>query len=143
MPMTLNVGLSKKVGETNYGSRGASVNLETELDAGVVNDPDRLRDRIRQMFQLARSAIQEELNGEGHAATGQRGGGTGHNGNQRDRPATDAQCRALRTIAQRQNRDLSQLLNQRFSCQQPEQITLRQASALIDELNGKTAGNAS
>ena len=53
MPTTLNVGLSKKVGEPDYGSRGASVNLETELDAGLVNDPDRLRDRIRQLFQCS------------------------------------------------------------------------------------------
>jgi hypothetical protein len=28
--MKLNVGLSRKVGEPNYGSRGASVNLELD-----------------------------------------------------------------------------------------------------------------
>ncbi|MGZ0174755.1 MAG: hypothetical protein ACKVHE_35095 [Planctomycetales bacterium] len=31
MPMKLNVGLSRKIGEPNFGSRGASVNLELEL----------------------------------------------------------------------------------------------------------------
>lgn len=36
MPLTLNVGLTKKVGEPNYGSRGASVNVATELDAALV-----------------------------------------------------------------------------------------------------------
>jgi hypothetical protein len=36
MPLKLNVGLSRKIGEENYGSRGASVNLELELDAGCI-----------------------------------------------------------------------------------------------------------
>ncbi len=40
MPMKLNVGLSRKVGEPNYGSRGASVNLELELDAALVELSD-------------------------------------------------------------------------------------------------------
>ena len=29
----------------NFGSRGASVHLELELDGGLVHDPDRLSDR--------------------------------------------------------------------------------------------------
>ena len=32
MPLKLNVGASRKVGDNNYGSRGASINLEMELD---------------------------------------------------------------------------------------------------------------
>ena len=42
MPMTLNVGLSRKVGEPNYGSRGASVNLELELDNSLVEQPEQV-----------------------------------------------------------------------------------------------------
>src|SRR5262245_7623485 len=64
MPLTLNVGLSRKIGEANYGSRGASVNVETELDSGVVQEPDKLKERIRQLFGLARSSLDEELNGK-------------------------------------------------------------------------------
>ena len=40
MPMTLNVGLSRKVGEANYGSRGASVNFAVELEASLIREPD-------------------------------------------------------------------------------------------------------
>ena len=46
MPLKLNVGLNRKVGEPNYGSRGASINLELELDSAVIDSPDRLRDRF-------------------------------------------------------------------------------------------------
>ena len=61
MPMKLNVGLSRKVGEPNYGSRGASVNLELEIDSTLAAEPDRLQDRIRELFCLARASIDEEL----------------------------------------------------------------------------------
>jgi hypothetical protein len=39
MPLKLNIGASKKVADQNYGSRGASVNLEIELDASLVTEP--------------------------------------------------------------------------------------------------------
>ena len=63
MPLKLNVGLSRKVGEANYGSRGATVNLEIELESSLVSQPDQLHDRIRQLFRLAKSSVDDELNG--------------------------------------------------------------------------------
>ena len=64
MPMKLNVGLSRKVGEPNYGSRGATVNLELELDSTLVAEPERLQERIRELFGLANASIDEELHVE-------------------------------------------------------------------------------
>ena len=64
MPMKLNVGLSRKVGEPNYGSRGATVNLELEIDSTLVAEPDRLQERIRELFGLAKASIEEELHVE-------------------------------------------------------------------------------
>ena len=61
MPMKLNVGLSRKVGEPNYGSRGATVNLELEVDSTLAAEPDRLQQRIRELFGLAKMSIDEEL----------------------------------------------------------------------------------
>ena len=36
MPLTLNVGLSKKIGQPDYGSLGASRNVQVELDGGIM-----------------------------------------------------------------------------------------------------------
>ena len=61
MPLKLNVGLSRKVGEPNYGSRGASINVELELDSAIAGEPDRLQDRIRELFGLAKASVDAEL----------------------------------------------------------------------------------
>ena len=42
--LKLNAGISRKVGEPNYGSRGATVHLELEVESHLIQDPDaRLR----------------------------------------------------------------------------------------------------
>ena len=82
MPLKTNIGVSRKVADNNYGSRGASVNLEVELDSTLINDPERFHDRIRQVFRLAQQAIDEELGrqqGNGNAVN-TNGNGNGHNG---------------------------------------------------------------
>ena len=72
MPLKLNVGASRKVTDNNYGSRGASVNLEIDLDTALVTDPPKLQEKIRHLFQVARTSLAEELNG-GHHANGHAG----------------------------------------------------------------------
>ena len=62
--LTLNVGFSRKVGEANYGSRGASLHLELELDSRLIEQPDKLQDRIRRLYAMARQAVEEELRGQ-------------------------------------------------------------------------------
>ena len=52
MSVKLNIGLSRKVGEASFGSRGAIINLEVELDNGLLNDPDQLRDRVQDLYGL-------------------------------------------------------------------------------------------
>jgi len=69
MPLKLNCGVCRKIGEADYGSRGASVNIELEVEADLVNSPQRLHDRIRQLFRLAKASVEEELTG-----TDRRGG---------------------------------------------------------------------
>ena len=149
--LKLNVGFNKKVGEANYGSKGACVGLELEIDSGIIGEPDRLRERIKQLFVIAKTSVEEELHGTSHAANGRNGAattGNGHangyrNGRQRDatRRATASQARALNLIADRQGVNLAELLRQRFGVDQAGDLSITEASALIDELKEQTDGN--
>jgi hypothetical protein len=148
MPLKLNIGLCRKIGEANYGSRGANVNVELEVDSSLVAEPEKLKDRIRHLFGLVRTSLAEELNGgNGHNATdkaGSQDGGQPSNGNgQRNesgqktaapRPATQSQIKALFAITKSQGQNLNQLLRERFRVGKPEQLSIREASQLIDAL---------
>ena len=150
--LKLNVGLSRKVGEPNYGSRGASVNLELEIESTLASEPDLLKERIRALFGLARSAVDEELQRQGGAAhNGQQGsvptataGATSQRTHERtsregERPtsrrvATASQVRAIHAIANRHHVDLASELRDRFGVERPEELSLGDASELIDSL---------
>jgi hypothetical protein len=155
MPMKLNVGLSRKVGEPNYGSRGASVNLELELDNSLVEQPKRLRDRIRQLYQMAKASVDEELNansqepangaGNGHSfdryRTNGNGTSNGHAANGHGpRQATSSQVKAIHAIAGRNRIDVARLVQDRFNVQRPDDLSISDASTLIDELKAVPAG---
>jgi len=92
MPLKLNVGLSRKVGEANYGSRGATVNFAVEVEGALVREPDQLREKVRYLFRLAKEAVEEELSGGGaqHEANGRSDSG---NGSQRQSSGGDSGTR--------------------------------------------------
>jgi hypothetical protein len=141
MPLTLNVGLSRKIGEANYSSRGASVNVAMELESALVQEPDKFQARIRQLFGMARSAVEEELR-NGHGQTGNSTNNqNGSNGHDSGPPATASQAQALHAIAKKQHLNLEELLRSRFSVGKPEDLLLKQASDLIDELNSRRNGS--
>ena len=51
MPMTINVGLSRKVGLPDYGSAGASCHIEFEAEHGLLDrDLDAFQERVRKAF---------------------------------------------------------------------------------------------
>ena len=166
MSVKLNIGLSRKVGESNYGSRGASINLEVELDNGVLNDPDQLRERVHDLYVLARQSVDEELqrpadadpseflyantnghpksngvaNGHGHA-NGHASNGhssNGKNGRVEVARATQSQIRAIFAISKRQGLDPHAIISERFRVHRMEDLTIREASALIDDLKNGT-----
>ncbi len=166
MSVKLNIGLSRKVGEASFGSRGASINLEVELDNGVLDDPGLLRDRVQDLYVLARQSVDEELqrpaeagpsepsqtNGNGHRRISHAANGNGHkngqangrvtnghsptNGNGRIEVAraTQSQIRAIFAISKRQGLDPHTVINDRYRVHKMEDLTIREASALIDDL---------
>ena len=157
MPLKLNVGVSRKVGLPDYGSVGASCNLEMELDSALLErDLDGFHTRVRDAFVAARQAVQDELARvqapveftqpapAPRAPTNGRSNGNGHMAGgpaQRTRAgksATDKQVKAILAIARQQHADLDGLLRDDYGVQRPEDLSIKQASELIDML--KTAG---
>jgi hypothetical protein len=161
VPLTVNVGLSRKVGEANYGSRGASLNVELELDGGLLGEPAKLQERIRHIFALVRTSLTEELQGaqgskshdpnppppNGQATSTDRQAASGKDAASEQgsgrRPATAAQVKALYAITWQREMDLRELPREQFRVERPEDLSLRQASRLIDQLkSARTRGAA-
>ncbi len=62
MPLTLNVGLSKKIGQPDYGSIGASCNVQVELPASMIfDDPQAFQRQVRQAYSACTQAVADEL----------------------------------------------------------------------------------
>lgn len=135
--LKLNAGFSRKVGESNFGSRGASVNVELELESHLINDPDGLRSRISGLFDLARRSVDDELHSQA-PAPGNANGNTNNNGERSVRYATQSQIRAIHAICERIQCDPAQEANQRFRVSDVAELTLQEASSLIDELKRQT-----
>ena len=153
--LKLNAGLSRKIGQPDYGSRGAMVNVEIELPADVLKDPDRLRKQVRGCFETLRAAVDEELgvapvtNGrdpqeERWRPTGdvrRNGDGNGYppNGNTNGYaadgrgglPCTEKQVRALHAFSRRAGVQLAAELR-RLGVTTAEELSRRQASEAID-----------
>jgi hypothetical protein len=161
MPLKLNVGVSRKVGLPDYGSIGASCNLEMELDTGLLErDVEGFQARIRGAYVAAHQAVHDELarlQAPGEATRGssppaaavnrsangyhRAGGNAAGVRAQADRPrsrkpATASQVKAVVVIAHRQEADLVGLLRDEFHVERPQDLTLRQASQLIELLKG-------
>ena len=158
MPLKLSVGISKKVGLPNYSSLGASCNLDMELPHDTfTREPALFYGQLQLAYNACWQAVIEELerrlqsNGstpraesEPQCGNGQQHGNGQPNGNgqppSRLRKATFSQVRALQAIARDQGLDLAQTLQQRYGFATLGDLTVADASELIDAL--KRSDNA-
>lgn len=151
MTMKINVGLSRKIGQPNFGSLGASCHVDIELDAQTLHDdPQRLRAKVREAFGVCKQSVEAEL-----ASSSQDDAEPQHlpypaanpsNWQPREyrpatarsngviRPATPAQVKAIRAIANKAGIMLAGELESRFGTSDPQQLSVSQASEMIDHL---------
>lgn len=169
MPMKLNVGVSRKVGLPEYSSAGASCNVELELDSVLLqNDVHAFQDQVREAFAAAEQAVEAEVarlqgapggsrlalpaprNGtsrvhhtNGNSSSVRANGTSVRNGTVPDRlptRCTAKQVRAIRAIARNLRINLEDHLRHEFGVEAPDELTLAQASELIDELRASSEG---
>ncbi len=141
MPMTVNVGLSRKR-SANYNSDGVTISLSAELDQSLLTQPSRLQGEVAKLYTQAREAIDRESCGEEPAPTGgrlaQHSNGHVRSGSGGVRPVTASQTRALHAIASKHHLELDTLCEERFGKRHGE-LSIREASELIDHLKQEVA----
>jgi hypothetical protein len=153
--LKLHAGVSKKVGLPGFSSASASCTIEAELDSTLLNDTEGFQTVVRRAYASCEQAVQDEIARLTHESpddttrpqevievrTSPAISGAAVTINRaalRDapspRPATASQVRALRAIAARRKIDLLRLLRDRFGLTTADELGIRQASTLIDEL---------
>jgi len=134
----LNVGLSRKIGQANFCSKGGSVNLEVEV---ADLDHTKLRDAIHKLFTLAKQSLEDELGQDGadvqdkpvvQVSVKPEGQNLQEAVTANCRLASGKQLSFLQNLARTQRRNLEQECEQAYQAL-PERLTSKQASALIEK----------
>lgn len=147
MPLTINVGLSRKLSK-NYNSQGASINLTAELDPSLLARPDDLQGAIDELYEQADYALVRQTHRAGYGHSDQKPvvaqhNGTNGNGHAQarngrapdpaDRGMTPSQRHAVFAIAEQLGIDPVDEARHEFGIDL-DHASLGEASRLIDHL---------
>jgi hypothetical protein len=153
--LKLHAGVSKKVGLPGFSSASASCTIEAELDSSLLNDTAGFQIVVQKAYQSCEQAVQDQiarLTSDGpvvaqpqeivevrtspaiSGASVNRIPAAQFTNQPSPRPATASQVKAIRAIAARRKIDLVGLLRERFGLTTADELGIRQASNLIDEL---------
>ena len=153
MAVKLTVGLQKKIGLPDYGSLGASCSVEIEIDPSVFESKG-FQDRVSVAFNQCRMAVDEQLASAKKTSqvidavstqvakapptvqepAERQSQGPQATAKDKPAPATQSQLRAIFGIARRLTLDPQQLVAEHFNLHTVDQLSIRQASQLIDQL---------
>jgi hypothetical protein len=163
--LKLHAGVSKKVGLPGFSSASASCTIEAELDSSLLQDHEGFQVVVQRAYQSCEKAVEDQIarltsDSESDHSQPQEvievrtsptisGARITTNGTEQSvtnsavfrdapspRPATASQVKAIRAIAARRKIDLVGLLRDRFGLTTADELGIRQASNLIDELKG-------
>jgi hypothetical protein len=154
--LKLHAGVSKKVGLPGFSSASASCTIEAELDSSLLQDHEGFQVVVRRAYASCEKAVQDQiarLTHDGPDESNQpqeivevrtspaisgapvtRIPAAQFSNQPSPRPATASQVKAIRAIAARRKVDLVGLLRDRFGLTTADELGIRQASNLIDEL---------
>jgi len=154
--LKLHAGVSKKVGLPGFSSASASCTIEAELDSSLLQDHEGFQVVVRRAYASCEQAVEDQiarLTSEGQSEPSQpqeiievrtspaisgasvnRLSAPQFSNQPSPRPATASQVKAIRAIAARRKIDLVGLLRERFGLTTADELGIRQASNLIDEL---------
>jgi hypothetical protein len=138
------VSYSKKipVPDSEYSSQGYSLSLETEITAG---DAPAIQAKLHETFELVKSSVEQELangngTGNGHTAKPTPAQPAPQAASRTGEKASNKQIKFLTDLATQRGQSLSDLnadVQRRFGVAGIYDLTRRDASALLDELNGR------
>ena len=156
--LKLHAGVSKKVGLPGFSSASASCTIEAELDSTLLQDHEGFQIVVQRAYQSCEKAVQDQINRltsdstdnlnqpqeivEVRTAPAIQGASVNRlsapqfTNQPSPRPATASQVKAIRAIAARRKIDLVGMLRERFGLTTADELGIRQASNLIDELKG-------
>lgn len=167
MSLRLTVSISQKIGQPNYGSLGASCQVECELEQGLLQqDAERFQEAAEEVYAVCAQAVAAELSrlqspssparltyegthvpgpdseaaidatlaAEGNPTASRNGETSREARTTRPRFASPAQARAIRSMSQKLLIDLNKILWECFQVERVEELTVANASTLIQRL---------